>query len=142
MGDAAEKREVAIGGVPADKILAVWPKVEPLLERVVKPRTGYALHHVLTELQLGNMQLWVVNNFQAVIVTAIQQRPLHKVLWTQFLAGDNMDEWLPEWIAMQEDYARAMECEAVEFCGRKGWGKVNTHHPQFKHIWTIYRCEL
>ena len=143
MSEAAQKQDgLPIGGVPADKILLVWPKVEPLLKRVVKPNTGYALPHVLTELQLGRMQLWVIGDFQAVVVTMIQDRPLHKVLWTQFIAGENMDEWLSDWVAVQEDYARSMGCVAVEFCGRKGWGKVQKHHPQFKHVWTIYRCEL
>lgn len=140
---AAEKlKQPAIGGVPADRILDVWHKVEPLLARVVKPQTGYALPHVLTELQLGNMQLWVIGDFQAIVVTMVQSRPLHKVLWVQFLAGENMDEWLPDWVQVQEAYARALDCEAVEFCGRKGWGKIQKHHQQFKHVWTIYRCEL
>lgn len=142
MTNTAEKLETPIAMVPAEKIMAVWKRVEPLLKRVVRPHSGYSLINVLTELQLNRMQLWVIGDFQAVAVTSLQQRPLHKILWVQFLAGDHMDSWLDDWETVQLDYARHCDCAAVEFCGRKGWGKLNKHHPEYKPVWTIYRREL
>ena len=134
--------EAKIGGVPAHAIMLVWERVEPLLQRVVKPETGYSLDSVLTALQLSAMQLWIVNDFQAAIVTSIQERPLHRVLWVQFLAGDSMDEWLSDWIAVQEEYAKHNGCAAIEFQGRRGWNKVHEKHRDYKPMLTIFRKEL
>lgn len=132
----------AIGGVQAELLMPVWPKVEPVLRRAVKPVTGYTLESVLTELQTGHMQLWVVNDFQGVVITQIKVLPLHRVLWVMFMAGDHMDEWLDDWIAVQEAYARHNECVAVEFSGRQGWNKIAKRHREYKPTWTIFRREL
>ena len=70
MGEAALNLTTPIGGVPAEHVLEVWPRVEPILKRVVKPQTGYDLNHVLTELQLRRWQLWVVGNFDAAVITS------------------------------------------------------------------------
>lgn len=134
--------DAKIGGVPPQLVVRVWPKVEPLLRRVVKPETGYSLDSILTALQLGAMQLWVVNDFQAAILTSVEQRPLHSVLFVPFLVGDNMDEWLDDWIAVQEEYARHNNCVAVEFQGRRGWNKVHEQHRDYKPIRTVFRKEF
>lgn len=143
MGEAALNLTTPIGGVPAEHVLEVWPRVEPILKRVVKPQTGYDLNHVLTELQLRRWQLWVVGNFDAAVITSIQVRPLHKVLWIQYIAGKGMDAWLDDWITVQEAYAKANGCEAVEFAGRVGWkriarAKANGYRP----VLTTFRKEL
>lgn len=134
--------DTPIGGVPIPQIMAVWPKVEPLLRRVVIPTTGYDLGSVLTQLQMGYMQLWVIGDFQAVAVTQIQIRPLHKVLWSQFIAGDHADEWLDDWEVVQAEYARANDCVAVEFSGRPGWRKFQQKYREYKPVLTTYRKEL
>ncbi len=140
--DLFEQLDTPIGGVPSDAVVQVWPKVEPLLQRVVKPYTGYSLDSVLTGLQLGAMQLWVIGDFQGVVVTQLIQRPLHSVLWVQFLAGDYMNEWLDDWITVQEEFARAHECVAIEFSGRKGWNKIHEKHREYKPMLTTFRREL
>lgn len=142
MGDAALELTTPIGGVPAEHVLEVWPRVEPILKRVVKPQTGYSLDNVLTELQLRRWQLWIVGNFDAAVITSIQVRPLHRVLWVQFMAGKNMEDWLDDWIAVQEAYAKANACKAIEFAGRLGWAKVQKKHSSYRPILTTYRKEL
>jgi 8-oxo-dGTP pyrophosphatase MutT (NUDIX family) len=145
---SAEREEVfdditnAIGGVRAELLMPVWPKAVQVLRRAVRPETGYTLDAVLTELQTGHMQLWVINDFQGVVVTQIKVLPLHKVLWVMFLAGDHMDDWLDDWIQVQEEYARFNNCVAVEFSGRKGWQKIAERRRGYKPTWTIFRREL
>lgn len=142
MPAVAEQLETCIGGVPAVQVMKVWDRLEPLLKRVVKPNTGYTTEHVLTELQLNKMQAWVVNDFQAVVITSIVVKPLHNVLFVLFLAGDYMDDWLPDLVEFLDDAAVKADCEAVEFQGRKGWGKINKHFPEYKPLWVTYRREL
>jgi len=132
----------AIGGVPAHLLMPVWPRTEALLKRVVKPETGYGLLDVLTNLQIGKWQLWIINDFQAAVITEIQNRPLHKVLWCQFIAGDDFDQWLSDWERVQAEFARSNDCVAVEFAGRRGWQKMQASYADYKPIRTIYRKEL
>jgi len=134
--------ETPIGGVPADQIMRVWPKVVPLLRRVVKPHTGYDLDSVLTALQFAKLQLWVIGDFQAIAVTEIQERPIHKVLWCQFVVGDHVDDWLDDWEKVQAEFAKASGCVAVEFSGRKGWHKFQQKYRNYKPVMTTYRKEL
>ena len=143
MGEAAERHvEVPAVLVPPHFLMATWPRAEKLLAKVVKPETGYSLDTLLTELQMHLHQLWIIGDFDAVAVTTIQQRPLHKVLWVQFIAGRNMDVWLEDWIFAQEKFARDMECAAIEFSGRKGWNKVYKRHDGYKPVLTTFRKEL
>lgn len=134
--------ETPIGGVPADLVLRVWGRVEAILRRVVKPDTGYRLEDVLTRLQLAQWQLWVIGDFEAVAVTELQVRPLHNVLWVQFIAGDNVDDWLGDWERVLEAFARANECKAVEFNGRRGWHKFQHKFRNYKPVMTTYRREI
>ena len=131
-----------IGGVQPGELMQVWDRVEPILARVVKPQTGFTLDSVLTRLQYGDWQLWVIGNFQAVAVTEIDVRPLHKVLWCRYIAGDNIDEWLADWEALLVEFARHHDCKAVEFSGRKGWNKFKGQYDEYKQVLTTWRKEL
>ena len=131
-----------IGGVPSHAVMAVWSKIEPMLKRVVRPQTGFDLLSVLNQLQLGYWQLWVVGDFEGVIVTNLDIRPKERVLWVRFMAGDNMNDWLDDWIVVQENYARHNGCTAIEFSGRKAWNRIHEQHREYKPILTTFRREL
>ena len=141
--DIFDEIDTPIGGVPPVEVMHVWHKVEPLLRRVVKPHTGYSLESVLLKLQLAHWQLWVMGDFQAVAITEIQERPLHKVLWCQFIVGDDVDEWLDDWERVQTEFAKAHDCVAVEFSGRRGWAKFEKKYGKiYKAVLTTYRKDL
>lgn len=137
-----EEIETPIGGVPAEAVMHVWQRVEPLLARVVKPHTGHTLHSVLTNLQMARWQLWIIGDFLAVAITEIQARPAQRVLWSQFVVGDNVDKWLADWEKVQSEYARQHECDAVEFAGRRGWGKFQQRFKDYRPMLVTYRKEL
>lgn len=137
-----EQIDTPIGGVPADKVMAVWPRAAKLLKRVVKPHTGFDLDGLLTQIQLANYQLWVIGDFEAVAVTTIHDRPLHRVLWCQFIVGDNVEDWLDDWEKVQAEFAKAQDCVAVEFSGRPGWRKFQDKYRNYKPVLTTYRREL
>jgi hypothetical protein len=131
-----------IGGVQPNQLLAVWNKVDPLLKRVVTPQTGYTTEHVLAQLQLANWQLWVIGDFQGVVVTHIERRPLFSVLWVRFLAGSNVDEWLDDLAAVTEAFARHHGCRRIEFAGRHGWRKFRGRFRDYEPIYQTYSKEL
>lgn len=140
--DIFERIDTPIGGVPPERMMQVWDRAEPILARVVKPQSGYTLETLLTELQFGSMQLWVIGDFQGVVVTQIKTPPVGPCLWVQFMAGDHMNEWLDDWKEVMEAFARERGCIAIEFAGRKGWNKIQERHPEYKATWTIFRKEL
>ena len=140
--EQAPESENQIGGVAPEHLMPIWAKIEPILARVVKPETGHSLDSVRMSLLSSHAQLWVVNDFQGVIVTTIEDRPTQRVLFTPFLAGDNMDEWLDDWIEVQDQYAQFHGCAAVEFSGRRGWNKIGESRPEWKPIRTIFRREF
>lgn len=132
--------ETSIGGVQPDQLLTVWPKVEPMLKRAIFDGSGESSDTVLTALQLGIMQLWVIGDFLAVIVTGIQTRPLHNVLMGHYLAGSDMDTWLDDWITVAEAYARHHNCGAIEFHSLASWHKrLKQSHPEYEPTLTIFR---
>lgn len=132
-----------ISGVMPDQLPAVWERVEPLFQRVVKPQTGATMESVVHELMHGYLSLWVIGDFQAITCTKILDRPAGRVLWNEWMAGDNMDEWVSDWLKVQEAYARAHECTAIEFAGRIGYlKKYNPQFQEFRAMRTIYRQEL
>lgn len=143
MTDAAEKIEgIPIGGVLSNQIMLVWDRVEPMLARIVRPETGYTLDTILTDLQLAKLQLWVIGDFQGVVITSVENRPAQRVLFINYIVGHHMDEWLDDWIEIQETYAKANQCHAIEFSGRRGWKKALQRWPEYKTSHTVYRREL
>ena len=132
-----------ISGVQRDQIGTVLHKLLPLLQSVVKPATGHTPESVIGELLTGELALWVIGDFDAITITRIQERPTGRVLWNEWLAGSNMDDWVGDWLSVQEAYARSLDCTAIEFAGRNGYKrKYNPVFDQFKAIRTIFRQEL
>lgn len=141
--DAAEKVEsTPIGQVQPEQVMLVWDKVEPILARAVRPETGESLDSVRADLLMARSYLWVIGEFQGVVITTIIERPTQRVLFTPYLAGDNMREWLDDWIEVQKEYAEFNDCAAMEFSGRRGWLKALAHKPEWKPVRTIFRWEF
>lgn len=131
-----------VGGVPTDKVSLVWDKVAPILKTVIKPETGMNLDCVYRELLTGNAQLWVVNDFEGVVVSHILYRPLDKVLRATWLAGSNMNAWLRDCEQMLEEFARHHECTAMIMQGRKGFRAYEKEFRDYKPAQTVYYKDL
>jgi len=115
----------------------------PLLQKVVKPATGYTIESVLHDLLTGQTMLWVIDDFKAVTITRVQERPTGRVLWNEWTAGSDMDAWVADWLTVQEAFARHTQCDAIEFAGRNAYmRKYMPTFNKFRAIRTIYRCEL
>ena len=143
MAATAESIATPVRGVPPEHVVALWPRVAPILERVVLPETGYALDHVLTELQLSRWLLWIIGDFDGAVITSVQARPLERVLWVQYMVGEGMADWLDDWIAVQDEYARDMGCTAVEFqSSRKAWARIRDKYPEHESEYAIWRKRL
>lgn len=143
MGDAAsDQKGPFIGGVPTNAILDIIPRIAPLLRRVITKESGYTVESVLSELLSGETQLWVINDFETIHITRVQHRPLERVLWMEWSAGENMLSWVDAWVDFQEAIAKAHNCTSIEFQGRMGYKRHEKLHGGYKPLRILYRREL
>ena len=132
-----------IWGLMPAQVPYVADRLMPLLRKVAKPNTGYTPESVLQEMIDGHLATWVIGDFKAITCTAVQDRPTGRVLWNTWLSGSDLDEWIDDWMRVQEAFARHMECTAIEFAGRLGYlKKYGARFKNFRAMRTIYRCEL
>ena len=96
----------------------------PVLERALARDEAYSFDDVMAKLWRREMQMWVVNDCQAVAVTQIQVYPRFKALQVCWLAGDGVDEWFEDLMETLENYAEGMNCRQVEVYGRRGWKRL------------------
>lgn len=131
----------SVVGVPANRILAVWKHVWPVIKSAVIQNGGYEEGDVLKLLTSRQGQLWLSitedNDIEAAMVTMIEVYPRMKACLLLFLAGRDVENWLPYWDQF-EDWARAQGCNEIRFIGRKGWAKIK---PDFDTE-TLYRKRL
>ena len=132
-----------IWGIRRDQILDNWfPKAERMVARILdRMDTGYEVGDVLLQLQLGRMQLWVVDNWEAVAVTEIVNFPQKKTCIVFLLSGDGMKDWFADLMATLEAYAEEKGCDDVEAHGRRGWERYGRPYG-YRHAYSILRKKL
>lgn len=117
---------------------AVWKPVEAILDRTCEEYRSNDIRHAVVN---GEMQLWVAapdGPIAAVVLTQISQRRSGKVLTVLFCGGSDMRAWIDERWRIT-DWARQMNCRAVRFEGREGWGRI---WPEAREIGRKYEVEV
>lgn len=130
-----------IGRVPEDKLLTVWPRVCPMVEKMISRHPGRTAEAILGDLLSGAADLWVIGDFKAISITRINYKPREKALFIEWLGGEDIDEWVADWLKVAEEYAKAINCDCVEFFGRRGYRRYEKQF-NYKPVSTIYRKEL
>lgn len=116
--------------------------LKKMLERTAK-RGGFTAEAILHDVYRGKTILWLVGDYEGVVIGKIIRRPLEDVLWIDWLVGDNFPEWIDGWFGVQNKFAALVGCKAVEFSGRIGWKKYEgLRNHRFKPVATVYRQEI
>ena len=134
----SQEQDCHVGGVPSDKIHLVWDRAAPILETVITPDSGFTLEVVYRALEIGQFQLWVVDDFEGVVVTQIMFRPTDKILHATWLAGANMKRWLRRVEQELETWARFHDCSQLVLQGRKGFRAYEKEFSDYKPAATVY----
>ena len=149
MRDNARLQEVEpgrnyIAGVPPEKLgETILARLVPVLETVLHDRHDNTLESIILDLYRGETQLWVVNDFQAVIITRIIARPKYPVLSIDWLAGEGFKDWIDDWLAIQTAFAKARDCAIVEFVTARRCEKaVARFCESFRPQYVIYRQDV
>ena len=120
-------------GIPLRDLHLVWPDLWPLLEPAVKRTPDKP--DVLARLIARDAQLWAVYPSAslragdgrapvAAIVTQITISDDQKRCRLWLIGGSRVREWVGDFLAKVEDWARSLECVALWGSGREGWARI------------------
>lgn len=126
-------------GIPADQVDAVWPEIQPMVERVLAKVKEYRWEpeDVLRCLQDRDMQLWVSVDDKALCAMLITQL----VRWPRCLecslfmwAGRITDDSL-EQLETVEQWAREQGCHYMSTLSRPGSAKFVGYNKGLIHTY-------
>lgn len=143
--DAEDRPEISIQPVRSAVVGHIWEHVEPLIQAAVENGPGdEAVADILEMLNRRDTQLWLVltdGKLGAAVVTTIAVKPRSKVCRLVYLGGEEPDAWAEQLYETLSSWARQLGCDAVEFWGRRGWGKI-AKRLRFAHVQTVYRRKI
>jgi hypothetical protein len=131
--------------VRPDDVAIIADDLRPVVEGVI-PYAGnrYTADDLIGQCSRGELILWVIHEEGKIIafVGAISvQYPLKSVLSLQFCAGERMDEWLDDYMAVAVETAKDMGCSCIELAGRKGWERVMARFG-FRHYYSSFEMDV
>ena len=125
--------DISITRIPVEHVSDYWDQVSLLLKKGVDESGGrYDLASLYSQIVQGEQQLWVVfavsNEIVAAVTTQFCVYPLKTNLSVVFCgSNETMGGTSGNWKkAMSDliDWARHLNCDSIEFDGRRGWLKV------------------
>lgn len=121
-----------------------WPAIEKWVAMALE-HGGVTLYPVdiYNGLISRQMKLWLALDgsvLKGCCVTRVMNYPRLKSLDILVCSGEAMNEWL-HFFKQIEDYATALDCDAIEFYGRRGWEKPMSGYG-FSPVITIFRKAL
>lgn len=114
-----------ITAIPKEELGAIWPRVHEALAKAVNVIEGkFTVGDVALMIREGLVALWVVHDedeIVAALTTRIIAYPEGNALALDWVGGSQMAKWLPDALAMMEEYAAEYDCTHLEGYGRKAW---------------------
>ena len=108
--------------IPLDEIPEWLPTITTVLDHFVRDVAGYNYRAELQRILSGEYRVWYLGP-ESICVTQIIQRP-GAILWVPWLyapnKGDELDTMVYNGLV---DHARELNCEAIEFAIRPGFGR-------------------
>lgn len=117
-----------------DLLDAVWPHVEPHLQRAVDESEGLIdIYDVREAANTGEMLVWVVSatgsgSIVGAYTTRIIAYPQRSALAIDLVGGSQLSRWLRMALQTIEQHARRLGCQQLEGYGRAAWGRVLRDH--------------
>lgn len=106
-----------------------WPHLSPFLEKSDRGSNGVELHiHFYMQWLSGDAQSWAIikdDELEGAAMTRIVSTPTGNHLWIIALAGQKLDEWNDQFMAVIKAYGDTHECRRIFFQStRKGAKKA------------------
>lgn len=121
-----------------------WPRIEPWVKEALT-HGGVTLYprDIYEGLTSRQMKLWLASEPERVIaccITRVINYQRMRSLEILVCGGEDMNSWT-HFYSEIEKYARTLECDAIEFGGRKGWARV-LNDDGFKEVYVVHRKML
>lgn len=117
-----------ISAVPYEVVDIVWEDAKRWLEPAVTTAKGrYSIEDIRRFLDDRIIALWVAmtedNEIKAAITTRVFEYPNSRALEMDWIGGEEMETWLPQFQERLEEYGKSMGCDFMAGQGRRGWTK-------------------
>jgi predicted GNAT family N-acyltransferase len=138
----------AISIIPYGRLTEIIPSILPFLRKSeLWSNKRATVDDIVKFLFTGQMHLWILYNpdtlvQQAHIITEVKQYPSSRMLVMQYVAGETGSAAESDDIVYStlERFAKANNCDGIEFVGRPGWGRYakqygfKTHTSTYEKI--------
>jgi len=124
-----------------EDIEQLWPLVRGYVRKVVRLTPKLEEIDVLKLVQEEYWQLWIAwdvdrgDALAAMTTELTNYESGWRTVRINLLGGIEMDRW-KHLVSEIEDWARSEGCDAVEICGRKGWGTVFPEYELIEHTFS------
>lgn len=116
--------------LPREQVMEAWPKIEPVLSRIVGKDGREDLLDVAGALLKGEYHAMLVvdgDEIASVCIVQINQYRASKVAHIVYVAGKCLTEWL-HFLDSLEGFCKAHGVTDVEGTGRRGWERLLKSH--------------
>lgn len=132
--------------IPRDHVLAIWPYVEPFMEKAAEYTYGrYTADDILTTITDYDHDLWVafetIDKLLGAVVTSFRYYPQKKYLDLTFVGGDAGFTWKDPMLKVLQHWAYDNDCDGIESSGRQGWAKV-FKNDGYTMLWQTYELPV
>lgn len=127
-------------------ILDYWGEAEPIIERALAhDYSGMTTAQILGRILMDDLQLIVVappagGDLVAVMTLEYVNRR-DRICHCMTFSGDDMKEWLDQWLEVWKILALEAGCKRLSIKGRKGWEKFAPRYG-FEHEYTLMSLDL
>ena len=144
IGSSDEKKPLKLITPKWDDTPKFWPAIEGWIAAALE-HGGVMLwpQDIYNALIARTMKLWLAFDgatLKGCMVTQLANYPRIKVLSIVAAGGRDAREWM-QFDSTISEYARILDCEAIEFLGRQGWEKMVAPYG-YKPVVTVFRKTL
>jgi len=109
-----------------DELVSNKDKVLHYLNKVLVKAPEVTVESVLTSIQKGDSQLWLITEEDVVgiVVTNLVTYPTTKRLLIHLCGGQNIRDWIALYMQTIEEWSKSKGLDGIEIQGRKGWLKL------------------
>lgn len=103
----------------------------------------HSIPEIWMKIQLGQMLLWEINDFESIFLTEIEQTYRGYVFWIAFGMGDCVYEKISSILIAFQNIAREYNCIEMKIYGRQGFNKPFKQAPiKWRRPFTVWTTEI
>jgi hypothetical protein len=118
----------------------LWPHVREMVGRAFARTDLGKVGDLDGDVLSGLALLWIVigERIECAAVTYLNETHDSRVCFIAACGGFNVKRWAPL-LSEIEKYAKAEDCDAVRWIGRRGWKRI---YPEYREIGAVFERKL